>query len=199
MQVQLNVKYIRSLRHLMAHNDVRYYLKGVFVKCSERGKFYVATNGHILGAYFEPWANDEEAVELELIVPGDVVKAAKPSRHLDHGFLQSREDGRFEINTGDTIHTFTPIDGKFPDWSRIIPREVSCKPAHFDYDYLADFNSCARDGYGAKYSVEVYPNGNAAALVKNGNPQFVGAIMPLRAPSGECLITASPAMPEWLS
>jgi DNA polymerase-3 subunit beta len=195
MQVSVNVKYIRSLRHLMAHKDVRYYLRGVSVKMDKRGKFYVATNGHVLGAYFEPWAENEEAVELDIIVPGDVVKAAKPSRHLDHGFLQSREDGRFEINTGDTIHTFTPIDGKFPDWSRVIPRTVSLEPAHFDFDYLANFNACARDGWDSKHGVELFHNGDSAALVLNGCKQFVGAIMPKRM---ERSPKESPTMPEWL-
>lgn len=206
--IQVNARYIRSLRHLMARDDVRYYLCGVLVKCDSRGKFYVATNGHILGAYCEPWLEGETPQVCELIIPADVVKAMKPAgKHIDHCYLSAAGDVQNHggekcgvrytlagLHGGDV--TFTAIDGKFPDWTRVIPHTVSCEPSHYNYEYLADFNACARDGWNAKYSVELYQNGEGTAIVKNGCPHFVGAIMPVRQGSSP---KASPELPAWLT
>jgi hypothetical protein len=186
----VNPRYIRSLRHLMAKNDIRYYLCGVHILADEkRGKFYTATNGHLLGVYHEAWADGETPFSAELIVPGDVVKALKPAKDLLANLIQ-RADGRWAFDG--LSADFTPVDGKFPDWQRIIPRQVSGEQAHYNYDYLADFNACGREGWGCKYSVEVYQNGLSTALVKNGCPDFVGAIMPMR-------VAGDATLPEWLN
>jgi hypothetical protein len=184
--IQVNVKYIRSLRHLMASDkgEIRYYLKGVLVKCDKRGKFYVATDGGAMGVYCEPWQDNEEVQECELIIPADVVKAVKPGKVFDHGILHHESGGRYRLAAMNGCDfTFTAVDAKYPNWSRVIPTKVSCEPAHYNYDLLADFNACARDGWDARYSVEVYQNGDGPALVKNGCPHFVGVIMPMRASS----------------
>lgn len=192
--LQVNPKYIRSLRHLMAANgEIRYYLKGVQVIADEkRGKFYTATNGHVLGVYHEPWRDGETPCSAEFIIPGDVVKAIKPRKRLDQAVLERvGEQWKFSALDGADLQ-FTPIDGKYPDVRRVIPTKPSGELAHFNYDYLADFNRVGRDGWGMKYSVSVFPNGLSAALVKNGCADFVGAIMPLRVADDETL-------PDWLS
>jgi hypothetical protein len=115
--------------------ETRYYLKGVHLSTSGH---MVTTDGHRLFC-----AKLSETVSTDVIIPIDTVKAALK--------LAPKKAETIELN-GNTLGgvTFTPIDGTFPDWRRVIPPAEGFKPgedqtpAHFNPDYIYDLGQMAR-------------------------------------------------------
>ena len=203
ISIQVNALYLKSLRHIMAVRDVRYYLNGVYFECDVRGKFYVACDGHRLGVYFEPWRDDEDVQTVNVIIPGEVIKAIKPHKSGFAAVLSCSErkqnDGvdvsawKLDTRNGMAL-SFDGIDGKYVDWQRVIPQTVSGDFSAVNFEYLADFNRCLRDGADQRYSAVIRHNGNGANVVmpaSDGIP-FVGVVMSMRAREDEY------KRPQWL-
>lgn len=106
----------------MAHQDVRYYLNGLLLEVSDRRLRAVATDGHRLAlceSELEHGSPDERRVivprkgvtELQrLLAEGESVKLSIGSNHI-----------RAEL--GDLRLTSKLIDGRFPDYEAVIPKE----------------------------------------------------------------------------
>lgn len=197
MQIQIDAKQLRSLRHIAPKNDVRYYLNGVLVQCDNRGKYYVATDGHRLACYFDQWAEGEEPCDVEIIIPGDVIRAMKVSRHLPYCLLSTDDGTQWKLATlNGAALVFTPIDGKFPDWQRIIPTETSGEPGAFDLDYLASFNDVIREVSHINYSCALHANGpDSPAFVSHPScPNFIGLLQAMSGPA----TSEKFKRPDWL-
>jgi DNA polymerase III subunit beta len=120
----------RELRHLilrtsfaMANQDVRYYLNGLMLEVEENGVRTVATDGHRL-ALCELRTPVEAAASQQVIVPR---KGVQELLRL----LEDRDD-RVRLQIGSShIRVTLPqlrftsklIDGRFPDYERVIPRD----------------------------------------------------------------------------
>ncbi|MCG8427929.1 MAG: DNA polymerase III subunit beta [Chromatiales bacterium] len=115
----------------MAQQDVRYYLNGMLLEVGDGMIRSVATDGHRL-ALSEANCELEEGVEVQVILPRKAV--LELSRLLE----DSEEKVEVEISSnhirlkmGDTSFTSKLIDGKFPDYQRVIPKG-------FDKTVIAD-------------------------------------------------------------
>jgi len=74
---------------------------------------------------------------------------------------------------------FAPIDGTFPDWRRIIPKETDGKPAQFNPAYVGDFAKVTK-ALGQGQTAFAY-NGDGPALVTFGDDiDGFGVLMPMR-------------------
>ena len=206
ISIQVNPQYLKSLRHIMGVKDIRYYLNGVLVQADVRGKFYVATDGHRLGVWFDAWAEGEEVQTFQVIIPGDVIKAIKPEKHGVQAVLSGADErkdehGRTVVSCDWKLDTFNgpalsfkAIDAKYVDWERIIPQTVSGQVYGVDFDYLAAFNDCLKDCDARRYSAVVSYNGEGAAVVRpSGSQPFLGVVMPMRGRDDEY------QRPEWLN
>jgi len=107
----------------MAQQDVRYYLNGMFFQLEDKSLQMVATDGHRL-AMAEYKGVDEEITQ-GIIVPRKGM--------LELGRLVSGRSDNVELTLGtnhiklevDQIRfTSKLIDGKFPDYNRVIPRNT---------------------------------------------------------------------------
>ena len=105
----------------MAQQDVRYYLNGMLLEIREGIIRSVATDGHRL-ATSESKSNLDKTLELQVIIPRKAV--------LELGKLlaDSADEVKVDISAnhirfsiGSTIFTSKLIDGKFPDYQRVIP------------------------------------------------------------------------------
>jgi len=116
-----------------------------------------------------------------LIVPADVVKGFKPARGQTMVEL-STEDGK-TWRLGNTL--FQPIDGTFPNWKRVIPKEtpdaLSVTDVWFEPKYQLAMYKAAKE---IDAICDIYPNGLDPALVRfHGSEKdcpLVGVIMPYR-------------------
>ena len=105
----------------MAQQDVRYYLNGMLLELADKKLRAVATDGHRLAM-----CSLEEALDVE----GDVSVILPRKGVLELGRLLLEEDGEIAIVVGSnhlraTTHAFTftskLVDGKFPNYQRVLP------------------------------------------------------------------------------
>ncbi len=116
---------IERTQFCMANQDVRYYLNGMLLEIDRDVVRAVATDGHRL-AYSELAAEVGVSVKHQVIVPrkgvgelgrllgdkDDAVEVRMNTNHIRIGF-----DGM--------VMTSKLIDGRFPDYERVIPRQAS--------------------------------------------------------------------------
>jgi DNA polymerase III sliding clamp (beta) subunit (PCNA family) len=178
----INIEVIRALLPLAAKKDVRRCLNGVYVDFQRDKTVYVATNGHVLGKYVEAVENEHT---FSIIVPGDVVKQLKVGRGTakwgDLIFDPETKAARVVNPGAGQDFGFTPLDGKFPDYTKVIPSDTNDAPAQFDVDLLSLFAQVNK-AFGANYPgrIKIDHNGNAGALVHLCRNEFLGVIMPVR-------------------
>jgi DNA polymerase-3 subunit beta len=105
----------------MALQDVRYYLNGLLLEVSSGLLRAVATDGHRL-AYCEKQADCDLAEIKQVIVPRkgiqELVRLLDDSDEPIHIILGSNH---IRAELGNIRYTSKLIDGRFPDYNRVIP------------------------------------------------------------------------------
>lgn len=107
-----------ELLDFAADRDVRYYLNGVLITPEHGGKL-VATNGHILRMVSFP---DAAKLAAPVILPRDFLELAKKFK-ADSLKIQGESDkpGAASFMAGYVYSQCKGIDGRFPDYMRVIP------------------------------------------------------------------------------
>ncbi|MGM0782551.1 MAG: DNA polymerase III subunit beta [Pseudomonadota bacterium] len=118
-----------TLKHLidatafaMAQQDVRYYLNGMLLDLQSNLVRAVATDGHRLAVCSRP---AEVAMETprKLIVPRKgVVELVRLLDDGDEPVTLTLGSTHVRAHTGDFTFTSKLVDGKFPDYERVVPR-----------------------------------------------------------------------------
>lgn len=182
MKITIDHNVIKALLICAAKQDVRYCLKGVLVDARATDVTLVTTDGHRMLAY--PVATDaiEALAPGQYIIPREALEAVKPCKAgrvtLPITIEIDVAHGRENKITGATS-TVTPlIDGKFPDWRRVMPKTVSGEPTQYNPEYVSGFGDICKL-LGGKYGPFINHNGGSAAPVTNLGPAL-GVIMPLR-------------------
>lgn len=210
MKITIDHNIVKALLICAAKQDVRYYLKGVLVDARANGDvILVTTDGHRMLAY--PVATDaiEALAPGQYIIPREALEAVKPCKAGRHVLPITIEivtapdqpdperagvtiKGKTSITvTGATSAVTAPIDGKFPDWRRVLPKTVSGEPAQYNPEYVSGFGDICKL-LGGKYGPHINHNGSSAAPVTNLGPAL-GVIMPLRLDDDEIKFSALPA------
>ena len=106
----------------------RYCLNGVLVEITEKSVIYVAMDGHILFAVREE-SKLENTLLGHFIIPIGICQDKRlKNKNFDPVSLVASSDNLIL----DDALIFKPIDGKFPDWRRVCPKELDGKPAHYN-------------------------------------------------------------------
>jgi DNA polymerase-3 subunit beta len=111
---------IEKTHFSMAQQDVRYYLNGMLIELASKVLRTVATDGHRL-------AYCETALESENITPQQVIVPRKGVLELLRLLLGEGDlelaigTNHVRANIGDIRFTSKLIDGRFPEYSRVIP------------------------------------------------------------------------------
>jgi DNA polymerase-3 subunit beta len=121
-----------TLKHLidrthfaMAHQDVRYYLNGLLLVVRKDRLRAVATDGHRL-AMCESKGGMDVSEEIQVIVPRKAITELQ--RLLDTGegeITLSFSTNHLQIALDGTRFTTKLIDGRFPDYEKVIPRDAN--------------------------------------------------------------------------
>lgn len=120
---QAELKVLLDKTHFsMAQQDVRYYLNGLLFELNDRQLRLVATDGHRL-ALAESNLGDAVGAGLQVILPRKGVLELQ--RILgSHGEVQlSIGANHMRVSVDGVRFTSKLIDGRFPDYSRVIPDE----------------------------------------------------------------------------
>lgn len=105
----------------MAQQDVRYYLNGLYLEISERSLRAVATDGHRMAVTGADCRSDSNA-QLQVIIPRKGVQEISRLLVTEGGEVTLQLSANHARLTIDNL-TFTSklIDGKFPDYTKVIP------------------------------------------------------------------------------
>ncbi|HSH56899.1 MAG TPA: DNA polymerase III subunit beta [Halomonas sp.] len=106
----------------MAQQDVRYYLNGMLLEMRDNLIRAVATDGHRLAVCTRPAELNVESPQ-KLIVPRKGI--LELVRLLDDGedpVSLTLGASHIRAHTGDFTFTSKLVDGKFPDYERVVPR-----------------------------------------------------------------------------
>ena len=120
-----------------------------------------------------------------VIVPRDLVAKLKVKlKTLDETTLTIGDDGRLTFEHAGEMFGGSRVDGTFPDYRRVVPKDLDGKPAQYNPAYLADFAKARKElGGDRTTSPVVRYNGESPAVVDfawdTGFDAF-GVLMPLR-------------------
>lgn len=104
----------------MAQQDVRYYLNGLFIEIEGKRLRAVATDGHRM-ALSDETLETTARTNKQIIVPRKGVQEL--TRLLSDGPDATVKVGanHLRVEVGDIVFTSKLIDGKFPDYTKVIP------------------------------------------------------------------------------
>ncbi len=106
----------------MAQQDVRYYLNGMLLEINRGQLRAVATDGHRM-AMCTVDANIEYQDRYQLIVPRKgILELARLLAEADDLVSITLGTHHIRATTGDFTFTSKLVDGKFPDYERVLPR-----------------------------------------------------------------------------
>lgn len=186
---------LKAVSRFAAKSDIRYYLVGVLVEATATETRLVATDGHTMLIHRTPAENSHAWTG---IVPLDTVAAIlkhkTASKKVDFPIELSECSGsEGRIDYSGQAFIFKPVDGKFPDYRRVIPKEITGEPACYQPEYLQRVQDAAADlGNGKTAGFGIGYNGNSGAVC-HINDDCLAIVMPLR----QDMLPAGPAGYDW--
>lgn len=121
--------------------DIRYYLNGVCLQNTSEGFYAVASNGHVLA--YAKLGDKLEGDVFEVILPNSAAKIiASCKDRCGLGLEHESVTEQVSIKTQDGTQTLKALEGKYPDWRRIVPQDdnnaqLGDKPLGLSVVYLA--------------------------------------------------------------
>lgn len=118
-----------TLKHLidatsfaMAQQDVRYYLNGLLFEFAPNLARTVATDGHRLAVCSRPVEINLEASQKLIIPRKGVMELVRLLDDSAEPVSLTLGSSHLRVHTGDFTFTSKLVDGKFPDYERVVPR-----------------------------------------------------------------------------
>lgn len=187
MKFSIPVNTVKALLSAAGKQDIRYYLNGICLDIRSTDSVAVATNGHILLALpIVPVDDDSPRLVGQFIVPRALLEQVKPAKNADVIIEIFHGTPAVALHCNGTMITGALFDGKFPDWRKVVPTQVSGLVSQFDADYVATFGKINKL-LGSKYSPAIAHNGGengadgAARVLLTGDA--IGVIIPMRCDS----------------
>ncbi len=113
-------KLLALVQYAMAQQDIRYYLNGLLLVTEGNEIRVVATDGHRLSYAVAELPESQE--KTEVILPRKaIVELARQLSDGDETLDVSIHANQVRFRFGDVDLTTKVIDGKFPDYQRVIP------------------------------------------------------------------------------
>jgi len=177
---------LKAASRFMAVGDIRYYLNGVLLESSNITTRIAATNGHAMfcGRYVGEGTNDGAFYG---IVPANAIKTitAWKGKKLEHvpvifTFAQDPCANENRAQWLDNVCIFRCVDGKFPDYARVIPpKGLIEEPAYYDAKYMMACSNASQDLGGSEYYA-FKQHGVGGSGVAVFNDDCFALVMPVR-------------------
>jgi len=180
--ITINKAALKAVSRFAAKSDIRYYLVGVYVEANETETRLVATDGHTMLVHRAPAENTHAwAGIIPLDTVTAILKHKTASKKVDFPIeLSECSDTEGRIDYAGQAFIFKPVDGKFPDYRRVIPKDITGEAACYQPEFLqrvcdaaVDLGNAKTANFGMGY------NGNSGAVCSI-NPDCLAVIMPLR-------------------
>lgn len=179
---------LKAACRIMAKDDIRYYLNGVYVEATDDQTILVATDGHRMLILRCSVANELPGATT-LIIPGHIAKriVVDSIRSIPTLPLTRVEADKWTVpllKWGADI-SFRSQEGLFPNWRKVVPSLATNVTANLSPKYVADFQAAACDMYaslkGAPSAIDVRQNGQGTSIVLPTltDDSFLGLVMPM--------------------
>ena len=186
--IMIDADYLRVMLLFAGYGDFRNYLNGVAIQ----GQYMIATNGHILAA-----CKLEKNSGIDAIIPTMEISTAlafNKKKHLRKNVTETIELTASRIGN----INYVPIEGKFPDWRRVIPKEVRLSKEGkmtFNSKYLSILNKvCKLTGKNSNYAIcFTQSETDGVAIIHTNNKDFVFVMTPILIDGLKDL-----TLPEWV-
>lgn len=177
------IKHLKAAAVCAAKNDMRHTINGVYVEYLSKEIRTVATDCAVMAVLRE--SNAAEYTDWSFITPIDVIAAIK-GEIVEFEPIAGSENIRAIVFGGNAIE-FRPIDGRYPDYRRVIPETTSGDAADFNPELIGRFAKVAKELKVKSACVVFQQNGRheAAGVTITGYDDFIGVIMPLRLKEGQ--------------
>ena len=181
MRIVINRAALKAVSRFAAKQDVRYYLQGVLIESSPAETRIVGCDGHTLAIHRSQHTGENEGqwtgiVPLATVTALLKMKATHKTLRDAPIYLTVQESGEIRADWIDQSINFRTIDGKFPEYQRVIPAKLDGTPAWYQPEYLQRIADASKD------IVESFTfgfNGNSASLAYIGQ-SMLAVIMPMR-------------------
>jgi len=184
MKIHISRNKLKAAALFSARDDIRFYLNGVLIESTPMQTRIVATDGHALFVAKDD-AKDENVGTFTGIVPNDTVKqilAWKGPYKAAPVIFTTNEDitGEHRAEWAGNTAVFKLLDGKFPDYARVVPEKVSGDASHIDPELLMKCKTAAKTlGTIAKGYFAFKQGGDGSAIAVFSSEAFA-VIMPMR-------------------
>ena len=185
-QFTISINALKGMVLLAGKKDIRYYLNGVKIEFNEKITRLIASDGHKLGV-INLDQNLENTGAGEVIMPRDVIENLKPaSKTADIVQVRQISETHWEIDNYGTKITFSGIEGKYPDYARVMAFTTSGESSQYNPEFLIAFYKAAVLLTGSKNpQLNLSQNGQSSALVRiNGLVSFAGVVIPYKGDTG---------------
>ena len=188
--IKIKLSVLMAAATIAPKNDVRYYLNGVYVSVSN----VVATDGSRLFCYdladsFKEHGENEFADESDefepFIIPKESIvqinKSLTAKERKDAVIFIAKADDHYILKSENSMVCFQPIDGRYPDFKRVIPKEYKATVhGSYNWSFMFDFQKISKL-LGDKFGIaRLLPNDNNSALVIIPDANATCVIMPMR-------------------
>jgi len=176
MNIKIKADIFAAVSLFRGINDVRYYLNGLYLETGIKGARLVACDGHQLAVA----KIEGEFPVSSIIIPGSLVAAVKSKAKspqfvtLDFakGNQQYKDQGNVKgmfvprditLTYGETTTTAKELDGKYPDYRRVVPDKTDGTVAQYDPRFVNRIDkACSILGY--KFFAGIAHNGDKSGL-----------------------------------
>jgi len=192
MNIIINTAIFAAIALFRGIEDIRYYLNGLYLETGAHGARLVGCDGHQLAVA----KLDGEYPDASIILPGSLVASVKSKAKGPQQVMLEFAEGSQQfkkvdnvagvfvprditLTMGEMTSTAKELDGKFPDYRRVVPSEVDGATAQYDPRLINRIDkACSTLGH--KSFTGIAYNGDKSALsVIDEN--FVVVTMPFRA------------------
>ena len=115
---------LKQVEFAMAQQDIRYYLNGLLLEVNEKKLNLVGTDGHRLS--FTSTTLNQGYEKTDVILPRKtIIELIKLLEDSDEEITIELSTGQVNFSFGEISLISKVIDGKFPDYHRVIPTSLS--------------------------------------------------------------------------
>ncbi len=187
MNITISTDIFATVSLFRGIDDIRHYLNGAYLETGTHGARLIATDGHQLAVA----RIEGEYPESSVILPSSLVAAVKLKVKAPQFVMLAFSEGNQQFNAkgvfiprditltfGEITTTAKELDGKFPDYRRVVPGEVDGTPAQFDPRFINRLDkACCTLGYQSFSGIAYNGNSSALSII---DENFVVVTMPFK-------------------
>ena len=179
MAYELKISTLKAASICAAKNDIRYYLNGVCIDIKNASQMVIiGTEGACAFVGVENYKGEWYGKAEQIIIPLESIVAALKACGKYQNSINLEKLSNDKWILGAVI--FTPIDGNYPDYARIIPKleNVQAGIGYYNPEFLLKAAKAMKEASGSQYSTLNQHGENDAAVLTCGMPNYICIIMP---------------------